>query len=257
MPKLKIKQYEYAMVYGSKNSVKDANNPRQAHFYEDDIWTLYGKKLDGLLPEGYIVYGELVGFTPGGGAIQPKYTYNAAPGEAELYIYRVAYVNDQGVLADLPWDGVREFCDQRGLKHVPELHRFERWDNEGYVDGLTADEELQDFIESEYLNTRYFDRWEEWSKWEALVEVYGHNDAVDYIDAAWTARGEDIWMPSDETLKFVDRPLPLSDPKSVDEGVCLRWDGIVPTTLKAKASKFLEHETKQLDAEVVTLEDEA
>ena len=33
----------------------------------------------------------------------------------------------------------------------------------------------------------------------------------------------------------------------VDEGICIRADGLTPKILKAKSPKFLEHETKILD----------
>jgi hypothetical protein len=72
----------------------------------------------------------------------------------------VAYVNQQGTLADLPWDGVKQFCISRGLKWVPELHRIQRFDDSEY---LTKDgnlHQLLDWIDSEYLEARFYDRWE-------------------------------------------------------------------------------------------------
>lgn len=53
--------------------------------------------------------------------IQGGYTYQVPEGKYELYIYRVAVVTEDGGLYDLSWEGVREFCESRGLKHVPEL----------------------------------------------------------------------------------------------------------------------------------------
>lgn len=50
-------------------------------------------------------------------------------------------------------------------------------------------------------------------------------------------------------------PLPLSDKKLVDEGVCVRYDGPLGAyILKAKSPSFLEHETKMLDAEAEDME---
>ena len=47
------------------------------------------------------------------------------------------------------------------------------------------------------------------------------------------------------------------DPESpVDEGVCVRVDGMAPYILKAKGPLFREHETKMLDAEAEDLESE-
>lgn len=117
-----VKDTEMDYVFGSKRVIKDINNPNQNHFYTTDIWTEEGKKLEGLLPENFLVYGELIGWTPDGGLIQKNYTYQVPQGATDLYIYRVAFINDKGFITDLSWDQVKEFCNDRGLKHVPELY---------------------------------------------------------------------------------------------------------------------------------------
>lgn len=119
----RVQDQEYSMVYGSHHAIKDANNPAQQHFYDYDVWTDAGKRFDGLIPQGYVVYGELVGWTPEGKAIQAHYTYDQMPKTNEVYVYRVTFVNQQGVVVDLSWDAVKEFCQTIGAKHVPELDR--------------------------------------------------------------------------------------------------------------------------------------
>lgn len=136
-----VMETEFDHVYGSRKVIKDINNPNHVHYYDEDIWTEAGKKIDDVVPENFVLYGELIGYTPGGGEIQSRYTYNLPHGENELYIYRVAMVNAQGVIVDLAWDLVKEFCNDRGLKHVPELWR-----------GLHADFKAED-----WLNTNYHD----------------------------------------------------------------------------------------------------
>jgi len=117
-----VKDTEMDYVFGSKRVIKDINNPNQNHFYTTDIWTEEGKKLEGLLPENFLIYGELIGWTPDGGLIQKNYTYQVPQGATDLYIYRVAFINDKGFITDLSWEQVKEFCNDRGLKHVPELY---------------------------------------------------------------------------------------------------------------------------------------
>lgn len=194
---LQIQQTEYDYVYGSRKVIKDANNPNQNHFYTTDIWTDEGKRLDGLVPEGFILYGELIGWTPEGGPIQKNYTYKVPHGTADLYIYRVAQVNPQGVVTDLSWDQVTEFCRDRQIKHVPELWR-----------GLK-----KEFQVSEFMDVRFS------TQYSGVV--------------------------------------PLEDnPDLVDEGVCIRVDGLAPYILKAKSPIFLQHETKMIDEEAVDMEAE-
>lgn len=207
-------EHTYDAVFGSRKVIKDVNNPLQNHYYSDDIWTLHGKRIADLLPEGYIVYGELIGWTPDGAPIQKNYTYNVPKGEAALYVYRVAVINAQGTLADLSWDGVKEFCTARGLTWAPELARVpaQHTDDDGFE--LIS---LDGAIDQWYMDTRYADQ-------QAQVNL------------------------------FAEDPVPLSDAKTVDEGVCIRQEGVVPTILKAKSAKFLEHETKVLDSGEADLE---
>ncbi|MFE2997945.1 RNA ligase family protein [Nocardia sp. NPDC059246] len=138
----KIQETEYDSVYGSRRVIKDANLD-QNHFYDSDIWTREGRKLDGLIPDGFIVYGELVGWTPSGEPIQRGYTYQMPKGKSQLYVYRVVHVNPQGIVTDLSWKQVTEFCRDLGLKSVPLL-----W--QGFAGEFDVDE---------YMNERY----EDWS----------------------------------------------------------------------------------------------
>ena len=132
---------EYDMVYGSRRVIKDLNNPSHVHFYDTDIWTLKGAELTGLVPKGYLVYGELVGWTPEGSALQAKYTYDVPHTQSQLYVYRVAHINPEGVVTDLTYDQIVEFCRDRGLKVVPLLWRgkYKDFKPEDWVDYVAAD----------------------------------------------------------------------------------------------------------------------
>ena len=192
---VKVQETEHDYVYGSRKVIKDVNNPYHNHFYTTDIWSTEGEKLKGLIPENFIVYAELVGYTADGAAIQADYTYNHQDKTCSLFIYRVAFVNGQGIVTDLDWDRVKAFCKERNLKHVPELWR-----------GKHEEMDIKLFLENKL------------SEW--------HGDAVE--------------VGGDKDL--------------VDEGVCIRTDRYIPYILKAKSQKFLEHETKMLDKEVIDLE---
>lgn len=120
---IRVREMEYDLIGGSRKVIKDPKSTTQSHFYANDIWTETALRYGDAIPENFIVYGELVGYTPDGGAIQKGYTYEAQPGVMELYVYRVAVVTEQGELTDLSWDQVRHFADSRGLKYVPELWR--------------------------------------------------------------------------------------------------------------------------------------
>lgn len=133
---VKIQETEFDYVYGSRKVIKDVNNPSHQHFYDVDLWSTEGERIKDSIPENFIVYGELIGWTPNNAPIQKNYTYNVPVGTCDLYIYRVAVVTNQGKLIDLSWDQVKEFCNDMGLKHVPELwvgmHKY--FNVEDYMD---------------------------------------------------------------------------------------------------------------------------
>lgn len=117
-----VQETTYDDIFGSRRVIKDINNPNQNHFYDEDIWSKEGLKYAGLLPNNYMLYGELIGWTSSGAPIQKGYTYNVPKGTAQLYVYRVAMVNNQGVSVDLSWPAVKQFCQERGLNTVREIY---------------------------------------------------------------------------------------------------------------------------------------
>jgi RNA ligase. len=139
----------YKFVVGSRMVVKsidyEAESAGKEHFYASDLWSEWAKShsLDELVPDGYLVYGELIGFTPDGKPIQKDYTYDQPDKSAELYVYRVATVTPSGVVTDLSWPATKAFAHGIGLKTVPELtttiHR--------------------DFVANDWIDTNFYVDW--------------------------------------------------------------------------------------------------
>ncbi len=195
---VRVDATEYAMVYGSRNQVKDANDPSQNHFYDSDLWTMTGKKFDGALPKDYLVFAEIIGWTPDGAPIQKGFTYGLPHGTSDVYVYRVAHINPSGYVVDLSWTQLKEFCQLYGFKHVPEL-----WS--GCLAQFTPEEIAEYFLDKKFH------------------------------------------------LKY-PQAVPLAGESPCDEGICIRIEGLTPKVLKAKSPKFLQHETKMLDKEVLDIE---
>lgn len=192
---VKVDATEWDTIAGSRKVVKDPKeSPNAQHFYDSDIWSQHLDRVEHLIPEGYMIFGEICGHTREGAEIQKDYSYGID--DSELFVYRVAFINTRGVSMDLSWPQVRQWCKERELKTVPDL-----W--QGYH---------RDFVVDDWLDKRFADE--------------GYPDA-----------------------------LPLGkNKKLVDEGICIRWDGLTPTVKKAKSSAFTLHETKLLDAEIVDIE---
>jgi len=120
---VRIVEQEHDLIAGSRQVTKDPRSLTQNHFYKTDIWTRKLLEVQDRIPVGFIIYGELVGWTPDGAPIQKGHTYRVAKGESELFVYRVAMISDAGDLYDLSWDQVRMFCGEHGFQHVAELWR--------------------------------------------------------------------------------------------------------------------------------------
>lgn len=193
----KIQQTEYDCIAGSRTVIKDYVKPTKSGFYAFDIYNAALGEVKHVIPKDYMLFGEIVGWA-NQAAIQKHYTYQIPQGKFELYIYRIAHINSDGILCDLSWDQVVNFCKDNGLKHVPELWRGEK----------------KEFQPSDYMDKKFSD-------------IFGNH------------------------------VLPLDSTAACDEGVVIRVEGTkIPYLLKAKSPKFLGYETKALDENVVSLEDD-
>lgn len=188
-----VNEFEYKFVYGSRRVTKNDDSPG---FYESDVWGRHAAELDGKIPKGYIVFGEIVGWVSETSPIQKGYTYDLPPGQSRMYVYRVAHINEDGVLHDLTHTQLEHWCQARGLNAVPRL----------------------------------------------LSTTHIHFRPDVWLDVAYYPR----W----------DTAVRLADPKSVDEGVCVRAENPL-RILKLKSPLFLEYETKQLDQDVADIEEQA
>ena len=116
---------EYGYVAGSRRTVKDVLNENQNHYYSSDIWNNMLDRYKTQIPKNYIIYGEIVGYTPENSMIQKGYTYGQESKTSELYVYRVVFMNEDGIGVDLSFPQMKEWCNKNGFKHVAELWRGE------------------------------------------------------------------------------------------------------------------------------------
>ncbi|MDF2506297.1 MAG: hypothetical protein K0Q52_156 [Microbacterium sp.] len=136
---VRVEERSFDLLAGSRQVIKDPKSETQQHHYGRDLWTEHLAVIGDRIPENVIVYGELVGWVGDETPIQKGHTYRLANGQRELYVYRVSIITNAGELYDLSWDQVRTFCDEHGLKHVPELWR-----------GFKRDFVLEDFREKDF-----------------------------------------------------------------------------------------------------------
>lgn len=130
---------EYKVVSGTRRRVL-----RSFEEYNDKFRQKYFDLFTGVLPKGMTVYGEIVGWMDEDTPIMPKcnnsklkdkefskrygketvFTYGCAPGENELYVYRITMVNEDGIVIELPTEEVIKWCQRFGVDFVPLLDKF-------------------------------------------------------------------------------------------------------------------------------------
>lgn len=122
--KVDIVETTYGMAYSSRRVIKEVNGQSKfnQHFYKTDIWGCVAYEVADLIPAGFTLYGEIVGYTVDGAPIQKGYTYGCSPGGHKLVIYRVTSTNAEGKTLELTWPQVQEFCQSKGLETVPTLY---------------------------------------------------------------------------------------------------------------------------------------
>ena len=90
---------DYDTIYSSRTVIKNKNinNKVGNGFYGTDIWGEYAKLLDGKIPQGMTIYGEIFGYMTGETKmIQKGYDYGCKTGTNKLMIYRINTENDFG-----------------------------------------------------------------------------------------------------------------------------------------------------------------
>ena len=157
---VKIQETKYDYVWSSRRVIKGVGEPKEnaAHYYDSDVWTDTFNKIKHLIPEGYTIYGEIVGYTKEGSAIQKGYHYGCPEKQHKLYVYRITVTNDRGIVVELSWPQVAEFCERTGLSTVPILYYGFAWDLLEPLDGHIPEGSLQDWflatVKETYVDNR-------------------------------------------------------------------------------------------------------
>lgn len=219
---VKIQDTEYDNIYSSRKVVKNEYlQPKNAKsFYKTDIWGDANDLLKDNLLKGESVYGEIVGYTKDGSQIQNGYDYGCDYGTFQVYIYRITHTNVDGKIVELNYKQITERAEELGVKAAPLLYygSIHDW----YLTNLSLSYD-------EYKDGDYDDSGDKWREYffEFLRRVY----------------------VKDQDCHMCKNKVPA-------EGIALRVESTLrPRAYKFKSSRFLQHETKMLDQEVVDIEE--
>lgn len=150
-----IKDTEYDILHASRKVIKNQYETRNANdFYGYDMWKDIAEEIKEFVPKGYTIYGECAGFTKNGTYIQGSYDYGCKQGDHKLFIYRITFTNQDGMVYNLSTAEIKEFCDKAGLNYVPLFYK-------GIAKDLIPDSDIanhwhEDFIN--YLEKHYTDK---------------------------------------------------------------------------------------------------
>lgn len=112
-----INTTQYDIIYSSRKVIKNkyVNPDQNLGFYNSDIWRVVKDEIKDLIPKNWTLYGEIIGYTPEKGYIQPHYDYNCKVGEHKFYVYKISIVNPDGKVIFLTDKQIQEFCEKVGL----------------------------------------------------------------------------------------------------------------------------------------------
>lgn len=108
---------EYDHIYSSRSVIKNQyiNKKVTSGYYGEDIWGYWNEIFGKYVPRDYTVYGELIGFTPNGTAIQKVgksiFDYGCPPKVSKLMIYRISQSMPDGSTYEWNVSDVREWTE--------------------------------------------------------------------------------------------------------------------------------------------------
>ena len=149
----------YDLVYSSRKVVKNEYlNPNQdGGFYGEDIWGVVAKEIKDLVPKNWTLYGEILGYTPSGAAIQSMggkdFDYGCQRGQHKFYVYKISVVNPDGKVIYLTDKQIEEYCEKVGLLYKDTFKYY------GTINDLFESSEFQDW--DVLVREKTSDSWQE------------------------------------------------------------------------------------------------
>jgi hypothetical protein len=170
---VELASFDFCYIVGSRRVIKSIDFKTldgKMHYYDSDCWSRAAEKFQDKLHKFEHVYFEIVGWD-GDKPIQSNYTYSIPKGEFEIYVYRIAISNPDGVAQDLPWFLVKKRCFEMGVRHVPEVYDG-TWG--GFLNFYHAylHPTIDDMIKAEFLDQPSMFNSETWKNVEEGICIF-------------------------------------------------------------------------------------
>jgi hypothetical protein len=122
-----ISDREYGLVFSSRTVIKNKSlNPDSGDGWYgsgSDIWKVVAERAFPKLDKGIRISGEIIGYTPTGKMIQPKYDYGVPVNELDFLVFKVDVVNFDGETFTMSYPQMVEYCAKKGFR-VPECYYY-------------------------------------------------------------------------------------------------------------------------------------
>jgi len=134
---------KWGHIVGTRNiTLRSIEDSRQSYYGDETFRFKAVKDLEGKLHKYEMLFFEVVGWVKDGTPVMPpgdpksmkdkqfqraygnkmNYSYGCSDGQSDVFVYRIAHLNEDGFCVDLSWEGVKKRCSELGIKHVPEVY---------------------------------------------------------------------------------------------------------------------------------------
>lgn len=193
---VKVVEQEYGMVYASRTVIKTIKS--DGGYYTDDIWKIVADRIFVGVDPTISVYGEVYGYTPTGGMIQPKYDYGTKPGQLDYIIYRITSTGPHGDVIEFTPDQIVDYCQRNGLNYLDILYTGPA---ASLVKEINEETWEQDFLQA--LSDKYLEKYCP----KCINKVWAEGIIVrDLTTSAW------------RVFKYKSKNFLLGESKAADEG---------------------------------------
>ena len=282
---------EYDIVYSSRKVIKnqDLNTETGEGFYKEDIWGVVAKEIGHLIPKGWSLFGEILGYTQSGTFIQKDYDYGCSSSqETSKRSYqtlwetlnkkeKLKYLEDNNLFFDTEWQYVPTIdnliknhnCTLENFSNLKLLqkpqHKFYVYkisvvNPDGKVIYLT-DKQIEEWCEKVgllYKDT--FIYYGKASNYYDYAESTGNRNNVELTEKDYLSfRNVEQWR--EQFLQHLEqlhneKDCYMCTNKVPEEGIVLRVENLESyEAYKLKSKRFLLMESDNQEKEETNLED--
>lgn len=112
--------YPFLTAFGDYKKLKSKSFNEKIE--PNDVWYTTSQELKSIIPNGFTLYYEIVGYSGFTKEIQKGYNYGCEHGKKRIKVYRITQVKEDGKTYELSFGQIKDFCNKFGIEHVEEFY---------------------------------------------------------------------------------------------------------------------------------------